>query len=168
MVRSLHITPNNGHDFAASDMGIGYAVSFLPLLLSSSLPLSPCLNSSSSFSLSPAEEIQRCPELTLSSEELSKEFNAHSHYVPVPLGTDFSVQCTCVRLISSSEPQWILEGRNVTRDITNSLYQNVGVRQSELVIKNFTVELAGRYICQDYSVESDFYLIPVDSVRSEY
>lgn len=61
----------------------------------------------------------------------------------------------------------MVEDHIVVQDSNSSVYQDVGMRESELVIKNFTVELAGHYICQDFSVEDDFYLIPVDSVRSE-
>ena len=61
----------------------------------------------------------------------------------------------------------MVENSSVVQAPTSSVYQDVGVRESELVIRNFTVELAGRYTCQDFSVEDDFYLIPVDSVQSE-
>ena len=127
--------------------------SFIPFLCSSSVLT--------------ADEVQHCPQLVLNSQELSTEFDAHSRYIPVPLGTSFTVRCVCAVLISSSEPLWVVENSSVVQDPTSSVYQDVGVRESELVIRNFTVELAGRYTCQDFSVEDDFYLIPVDSVQSE-
>ena len=70
-------------------------------------------------------------------------------------------------LISSSEPRWRAENGSVVEDPTSSVYQAVDGHVSQLVIKDFTVDLAGRYLCQDFSVEDDFYLIPVDSVTSE-
>ena len=142
------------------------AFQHLSSLLPLHIPPSP-YTSLSYLSPSPADEIQRCPQLALKSQQLRMEFDAHSHYIPVPLGTSFTVQCMCTMLISSSEPQWMVEDHIVVQDSNSSVYQDVGMRESELVIKNFTVELAGHYICQDFSVEDDFYLIPVDSVRSE-
>ncbi len=61
----------------------------------------------------------------------------------------------------------MVENSSVVLDPASSVYQDVGVQESKLVIRNFTVELAGHYSCQDFSVEDDFYLIPVDSMQSE-
>jgi hypothetical protein len=144
-----HLKPNTEHVvgvYATSMTGAGPA-SLAPPLMTHRI----------------TQEVQRCPNLKMSSDELNTEIASSSRYIPVVLGSTVKVTCKCEISVSTSAPVWYFGGTRIGTDSSSLIHQTMDSRLATLIIKVFSLDHTGAYACRDFNTLSEFFLLPVDS-----